>query len=77
MEHEEDIIANADYLVDIGPHAGVHGGKVVFAGPYEDIHSEAADCLTAKYMSGRMEYSYSDTSPYVYTIYYYKRRKTT
>lgn len=55
VEHEEDIIANADYLVDIGPHAGVHGGKVVFAGPYEDIHSEAADCLTAKYMSGRME----------------------
>lgn len=55
VEHEEDIIANADYLVDIGPHAGVHGGKVVFAGPYEDIHSEAADCLTAKYMSGRMK----------------------
>lgn len=55
VEHEEDIIANADYLVDIGPHAGVHGGKVVFAGPYEDIHTKAADCLTAKYMSGRME----------------------
>lgn len=55
VEHEEDIIANADYLVDIGPAAGVHGGKVVFAGPYETIHSEAADCLTAKYMSGRME----------------------
>ncbi len=55
VEHEEDIIANADYLVDIGPQAGVHGGKVVFAGPYENIHSEAADCLTAKYMSGRME----------------------
>lgn len=55
VEHEEDIIANADYLVDIGPHAGIHGGKVVFAGPYEDIHTTAADCLTAKYMSGRME----------------------
>jgi excinuclease ABC subunit A len=54
VEHEEDIIASADYLVDIGPHAGIHGGKVVFAGPYEDIHSDAADCLTAKYMSGRM-----------------------
>ena len=55
VEHEEDIIANADYLVDIGPLAGVHGGNVVFAGPYENIHSDAADCLTAKYMSGRME----------------------
>lgn len=55
VEHEEDIIASADYLVDIGPLAGVHGGNVVFAGPYENIHSDAADCLTAKYMSGRME----------------------
>lgn len=55
VEHEEDIIANADYLIDIGPAAGVHGGKVVFAGPYEAIHTDAADCLTAKYMSGRME----------------------
>jgi excinuclease ABC subunit A len=54
VEHEEDIISSADYLIDIGPQAGVHGGKVVFAGPYEDIHSDAADCLTAKYMSGRM-----------------------
>ncbi len=54
VEHEEDIIANADYLVDIGPAAGIHGGNVVFAGPYEKIHDDAADCLTAKYMSGRM-----------------------
>lgn len=54
VEHEEDIIANSDYLVDIGPLAGVHGGKVVFAGPYEKIHTEKPDCLTAKYMSGRM-----------------------
>ncbi|MCH2022187.1 MAG: excinuclease ABC subunit UvrA [Saprospiraceae bacterium] len=55
VEHEEDIIANADFLVDIGPAAGVHGGNVVFAGPYEEIHDKATDCLTAKYMSGRMD----------------------
>lgn len=55
VEHEEDIIKNADYLIDMGPHAGIHGGEVVFAGPYENIHNEAADSLTAKYMSGRME----------------------
>ncbi|MCB9274590.1 MAG: excinuclease ABC subunit UvrA [Lewinellaceae bacterium] len=55
VEHEEDIIKNADYLVDIGPAAGIHGGEVVFAGPYEAIYDEAADCLTAKYMSGRMQ----------------------
>ena len=54
VEHEEDIIANADYLVDIGPRAGIFGGELVFAGPYEQIHQEAGDSLTAKYMSGRM-----------------------
>ncbi|HMQ47216.1 MAG TPA: excinuclease ABC subunit UvrA [Saprospiraceae bacterium] len=54
VEHEEDIIKNADYLIDIGPGAGIHGGEVVFAGPYNDIYDTAADSLTAKYMSGRM-----------------------
>jgi len=54
VEHEEDVIRSADYLVDIGPRAGIFGGEVVFAGPYEDIYSEAADSLTAKYMSDRM-----------------------
>ncbi len=55
VEHEEDVIKNADYLVDMGPEAGIHGGEVVFAGPYEDIYEEAADSLTAKYMSNRMQ----------------------
>ena len=55
VEHEEDIIKSADYLIDIGPHAGIHGGEVVFAGPYEDMYKEASDSLTAKYMSKRME----------------------
>ncbi len=54
VEHEEDIIKNSDYLIDIGPGAGIHGGKVVFAGPYEQIHSDAANSLTTLYMSGRM-----------------------
>lgn len=55
VEHEEDVIANGDYLVDIGPRAGIFGGEVVFAGPYEEIYNEANDCLTAQYMSRRME----------------------
>ncbi len=55
VEHEEEVIKNCDYLVDIGPLAGVHGGEVVFAGPYKDIYKDANDSLTAKYMSGRME----------------------
>lgn len=54
VEHEEDVIKSADYLIDIGPEAGIHGGEVVFAGPYEHIYDEAADSLTTKYMSGRM-----------------------
>jgi excinuclease ABC subunit A len=54
VEHEEDVIKNADYLVDIGPAAGIHGGEVVFAGPWEHIYSEATESLTTKYMSGRM-----------------------
>ncbi len=54
VEHEEEVIKNADYLVDMGPEAGVHGGNVVFAGNFSDIHKAAPESLTAKYMSGKM-----------------------
>ena len=54
VEHEEDVIKNADYLIDMGPRAGIHGGRVVFAGDYADIDT-AKDSLTAAYMSGRMQ----------------------
>ena len=54
VEHEEEIIKNADYLVDMGPEAGIHGGQVVFAGDYADIGSAAPESLTAQYMSGKM-----------------------
>ncbi|HOY08050.1 MAG TPA: excinuclease ABC subunit UvrA [Saprospiraceae bacterium] len=54
VEHEEEVIKNADYLVDMGPEAGVHGGNVVFAGNFSDIHLAAPESLTAKYMSGEM-----------------------
>ncbi len=55
VEHEEDIIKNCDYLVDMGPEAGIHGGEVVFAGDYKKIFTLARDSLTTAYMSGRME----------------------
>ncbi len=55
VEHEEGIIAAADYLIDIGPKAGVHGGEVIFAGPYESIYDEATESLTTKYMNGAMQ----------------------
>jgi excinuclease ABC subunit A len=54
VEHEEGVIAAADYLIDVGPAAGVHGGEIVFAGPYEDIHKAAPESLTTKYMDGSM-----------------------
>lgn len=54
VEHEEEVIKNADYLVDMGPGAGIHGGEVVFAGPYNDIFSKAQDSLTTMYMTGQM-----------------------
>lgn len=55
VEHEEDMIKGADYLVDIGPEAGIHGGEVVFAGPYHQIYDKAVDSLTTGYLNGRLE----------------------
>ena len=51
VEHDEDTIRNADYVVDIGPKAGVNGGNVVAQGAVEDI-IEAPDSITGKYLSG-------------------------
>ena len=54
VEHEESVIENADYLVDMGPEAGKHGGNVVYSGPYADIAKAAPNSLTTKYMTGEM-----------------------
>lgn len=54
VEHEEAVIENADFLVDMGPEAGIHGGQVVYAGPYADIRHAAPDSLTTRYMTGEM-----------------------
>ena len=40
VEHDEEIIRSADYLIDIGPEAGIHGGEVVYQGPVSDLHLE-------------------------------------
>lgn len=53
VEHEEEVIRNADHLIDIGPEAGIHGGNVVFAGNYRDMHAHTAG-LTAAYLHGHM-----------------------
>jgi len=52
VEHDADIMKAADYIIDIGPEAGTHGGEVVAAGTYE--HLLKADTLTGKYLSGRL-----------------------
>ncbi len=54
VEHEEEVIRNADFLVDMGPEAGVHGGNVVFAGDFSTINEAAPESLTAQYLSGKM-----------------------
>jgi len=49
VEHDEATILNADYVVDLGPGAGRHGGKVIFSGSKQDL-LESKDSLTAKYL---------------------------
>ncbi|MEG1198999.1 MAG: excinuclease ABC subunit UvrA, partial [Algoriella sp.] len=53
VEHDEDIMKAADYIIDIGPEAGTNGGNVVFEGTYDELMK--ADTLTAKYLNGKME----------------------
>ena len=52
VEHEEEIIKNANYLIDMGPGAGIHGGEVVFAGPYSKIFTNAKQSITTQYLNG-------------------------
>ena len=52
VEHDEDTIRTADWIVDIGPGAGEHGGHVVSSGDYQSLIS-AKDSITGAYLSGR------------------------
>ena len=51
VEHDEDTMRNADYIVDIGPKAGINGGKIVAQGSLQDI-IDCKDSLTGQYLSG-------------------------
>ena len=60
VEHDEDTMRAADYIVDIGPGAGVHGGEIVCAGTYQDI----VDCphsITGQYLSGKKKIPVPET----------------
>ena len=52
VEHDEDTMRSADYLIDIGPGAGVHGGQVVAAGTPAEVMANP-DSLTGQYLSGK------------------------
>ena len=53
VEHDEDTIETADWIVDIGPGAGEHGGEVVYSGPVEGLVKEKRS-ITGGYLSGRL-----------------------
>ena len=53
VEHDEETIRAADYVVDLGPRAGRHGGEVVAAGPLEEVLRHR-DSLTARYLRGEL-----------------------
>jgi excinuclease ABC subunit A len=53
VEHDPEIIREADHIIDMGPLAGEKGGEVVFAGPYDQILKDKGS-LTGKYLSGRL-----------------------
>lgn len=54
VEHDEDIMRNAENLIDIGPQAGTLGGKLLYQGKYDGIH-HCEDSLTGKYLTGAEE----------------------
>ena len=54
VEHDDDTMRQSDFIVDIGPGAGVHGGEVVFAGKPEDILN-CEESITGKYLSGKLK----------------------
>jgi excinuclease ABC subunit A len=53
VEHDEDAIRTADHVLDIGPGAGIHGGRIVAQGSVQDLIAEAAS-YTGKYLSGEL-----------------------
>ena len=69
VEHDEDIMKAADYIIDIGPEAGTHGGEVVATGTYNELLK--TNTLTGKYLSGRLTIEVPKkrrTSPHYITL---------
>jgi excinuclease ABC subunit A len=54
VEHEEEVMRQSDHVIDMGPLAGLHGGEVIFNGPFEEIFDHG-ESLTAKYLTGDLK----------------------
>ncbi|MBQ8726577.1 MAG: excinuclease ABC subunit UvrA [Clostridia bacterium] len=59
VEHDEDTMKSADFIVDIGPKAGIHGGEIVASGSVEDI-CNAENSITGDYLAGRRKIEIPD-----------------
>src|SRR4030095_9524429 len=59
VEHDEETIEHADYVVDLGPLAGTHGGEVIATGSPKDIEA-SDDSLTGKYLKGELKIEIPD-----------------
>ncbi|MGL1885029.1 MAG: excinuclease ABC subunit UvrA [Reichenbachiella sp.] len=51
VEHEEEVMKQADQIIDIGPAAGIHGGELIFQGDWDDIRKET-ESITARFLNG-------------------------
>ncbi len=60
VEHDEETMESADYILDIGPGAGIHGGQVVSSGTFEDIKNDE-NSITGQYLSGRKKIEVPET----------------
>ncbi|HOO74759.1 MAG TPA: excinuclease ABC subunit UvrA, partial [Tepiditoga sp.] len=52
VEHDEEVIKNSDYIVDIGPGAGLNGGNIIFSGNTEELLKKPGNSLTGQYITG-------------------------
>ncbi len=53
VEHEEEVILNADHIIDVGPHAGIHGGTILYNDSLKSFKKKAKKSLTSDYLYGR------------------------
>ena len=67
VEHDDDTMRAADYLVDIGPGAGEHGGQIVSSGTPQKVMKDKKS-LTGQYLSGKNELKFQNTVDLLQTV---------